>query len=298
MTTTATMPSEKFRISTAGRSIRQAANSFLGAFQANPVYTMDTSSLSSATLTFDEGDLSSHIDRRSAHNALERQRRENLNSKFQQLAHVLPALQTVRRPSKTMIVAKSLEFVSSSLRRETDYRTQIQELRKENELLRKKARASSLSLKKTAGSTASSSTLSKATMTTASLISSASTDDSTQPSSPTTPLTHAVHPVSPPQFPLQQQQQHRQQHQQHQQHPLTCIEEHGPMNDCSQLQANFSPLDYFDVYTSAASYMETMYDGRDQSMQQMWSSSPLTTMDAMLFSPYYMQDMNQGGDLS
>lgn len=49
-------------------------------------------------------------DRRSAHNALERQRRENLNIKFQELAHALPSLQSVRRPSKTMIVAKSLEF--------------------------------------------------------------------------------------------------------------------------------------------------------------------------------------------
>lgn len=54
--------------------------------------------------------MSAHNDRRSAHNALERQRREHLNVKFQQLAHALPALQTVRRPSKTMIVAKSLEF--------------------------------------------------------------------------------------------------------------------------------------------------------------------------------------------
>lgn len=49
-------------------------------------------------------------DKRIAHNALERQRRENLNTKFQELAHTLPGLQTVRRPSKSMIVTKSLEF--------------------------------------------------------------------------------------------------------------------------------------------------------------------------------------------
>ncbi|KAF7729107.1 hypothetical protein EC973_004875 [Apophysomyces ossiformis] len=275
------MPSQKFRVSTAGKSLRQAADSFLGAFQATPFYSSDTPTISTTMLTFDESDLSSHVDRRSAHNALERQRRENLNSKFQQLAHVLPALQTVRRPSKTMIVAKSLEFVSNSLRRESDYRTQIQELRKENELLRKKARASSLTLKRATGSAASSSTLSKATMTTTSLISSTSTDDSTQPSSPTTPQTHAVQAAQPTQFLLQQQQ-----------HPLTCIEEHYPMNDCSQLPANFSSLDYFDVCPSDTAYMETMYDGRDQNMQQMWS--PLNTMDTMLFSPYYMQNMNQG----
>ncbi|KAI8984240.1 hypothetical protein BDF20DRAFT_858784, partial [Mycotypha africana] len=67
----------------------------------------------SANLTLNENDLSAHNDRRSAHNALERQRREHLNMKFQQLAHALPSLQSVRRPSKTMIVSKSLEFGES-----------------------------------------------------------------------------------------------------------------------------------------------------------------------------------------
>lgn len=66
-------------------------------------------------LSFIHSDLAANNDRRSAHNALERQRRENLNNKFQQLAHVLPSLQTVRRPSKTMIVAKSLEFGKYSI---------------------------------------------------------------------------------------------------------------------------------------------------------------------------------------
>ncbi|KAG2225017.1 hypothetical protein INT45_003217 [Circinella minor] len=84
-------------------------------------------------------DAASQADRRSAHNALERQRRENLNTKFQELAHALPSLQTVRRPSKTMIVAKSLEFVSSSLSRESNYKNEITDLRKKNEKLRKQA---------------------------------------------------------------------------------------------------------------------------------------------------------------
>jgi hypothetical protein len=64
----------------------------------------------SANMTLDTSDVSANNDRRSAHNALERQRREHLNNKFQQLALALPSLQSVRRPSKTMIVAKSLEF--------------------------------------------------------------------------------------------------------------------------------------------------------------------------------------------
>lgn len=129
------MPSEKFRITTNGQSLRNPNNAFFG-------MTL------SANMTLDESDMSAHNDRRSAHNALERQRREHLNVKFQQLAHALPALQTVRRPSKTMIVAKSLEFVSSSLKRESNFLTEIQKLRLENEKLRKQAQNSSQHLKK------------------------------------------------------------------------------------------------------------------------------------------------------
>jgi len=67
-------------------------------------------------------------DKRTAHNALERQRRENLNTKFQELAHTLPGLQTVRRPSKSMIVTKSLEFgkcTRTTSRMATDDQQQI-----------------------------------------------------------------------------------------------------------------------------------------------------------------------------
>ncbi|CEP12839.1 hypothetical protein [Parasitella parasitica] len=129
------MPSEKFRITTNGQSLRNPNNGFFG-------MTL------SSNMTLDESDVSAHNDRRSAHNALERQRREHLNVKFQQLAHALPALQTVRRPSKTMIVAKSLEFVSSSLKRETTFTAEIQKLRLENEKLRKQAEISSNQLKR------------------------------------------------------------------------------------------------------------------------------------------------------
>ncbi|KAG0167358.1 hypothetical protein DFQ30_006137 [Apophysomyces sp. BC1015] len=90
-----------------------------------------------------------HIDKRTAHNALERQRREGLNNKFQQLAHALPSLQTVCRPSKTMIVTKSLEF-GNSVQREIQFQKQIQLLCKENDRLRKKAHKSSIQLRKKA----------------------------------------------------------------------------------------------------------------------------------------------------
>ncbi|KAI8391524.1 uncharacterized protein BYT42DRAFT_557180 [Radiomyces spectabilis] len=109
-------------------------------------------------------------DKRSAHNALERQRREGLNNKYQQLAHALPTLQTVRRPSKTMIVSKSLEYgknlafhiylkvafmtmysffsVCNSDTREATYLEQIRTLRKENERLKRQAKRSNLTLRR------------------------------------------------------------------------------------------------------------------------------------------------------
>ncbi|KAI8327963.1 hypothetical protein BC941DRAFT_519514 [Chlamydoabsidia padenii] len=87
-------------------------------------------------------------DRRTAHNAIERQRRELLNSKFEQLAHALPGLQNVRRPSKSMIVSKSLEFVTKSVHRDSSYQNKIRQLRKEHDTLRKHTERSQHQLRK------------------------------------------------------------------------------------------------------------------------------------------------------
>ncbi|KAI8576519.1 hypothetical protein K450DRAFT_256579 [Umbelopsis ramanniana AG] len=75
-------------------------------------------------------------DRRAEHNAIERARRESLNVKFQQLAHALPNLQDDRRPSKSRIVEKALEWVRQTFIREQQYRHEIQQLRLDNEHLR------------------------------------------------------------------------------------------------------------------------------------------------------------------
>lgn len=48
--------------------------------------------------------------RRAEHNAIERARRESLNTKFQQLAHSLPNLHNDRRPSKGTIIERTLEY--------------------------------------------------------------------------------------------------------------------------------------------------------------------------------------------
>jgi hypothetical protein len=54
--------------------------------------------------------MSSKADRRAEHNAIERARRESLNTKFQELAHSLPNLQNDRRPSKGTIIERTLDF--------------------------------------------------------------------------------------------------------------------------------------------------------------------------------------------
>ncbi|PWN44901.1 hypothetical protein IE81DRAFT_242500 [Ceraceosorus guamensis] len=78
-------------------------------------------------------------ERRATHNAVERARRETLNTRFLQLAANLPATAAVRRPSKSLIVNKSLAFVAESLAREPMYRGKIFDLAAQNEALRREA---------------------------------------------------------------------------------------------------------------------------------------------------------------
>ncbi|KAG2205261.1 hypothetical protein INT47_009526 [Mucor saturninus] len=110
-------------------------------------YPLGISFLSTSN-TLNESEDMAYIEKRTAHNALERQRREGLNSKFQELAHVLPALQQIRRPSKSMIVAKSLEFVSNAVERQTDFEDQLDALRVENAQLLRQAQNSTKRIKK------------------------------------------------------------------------------------------------------------------------------------------------------
>ncbi|KAI8329106.1 hypothetical protein BC941DRAFT_506846 [Chlamydoabsidia padenii] len=136
------MPVEKFKVA---KTDPHAAKNFFGTFSVSTDGLHSTTVLSYPIVGGIDSihdDPESHLDRRSAHNALERQRREILNAKFQELAHALPSLQSVRRPSKTMIVAKSLDYVSKSFLREKNYINQIKKLGKQNERLRKQAKVS------------------------------------------------------------------------------------------------------------------------------------------------------------
>ncbi|KAI8578793.1 hypothetical protein K450DRAFT_245554 [Umbelopsis ramanniana AG] len=74
-------------------------------------------------------------EKRMVHNAMERVRRETLNTKFQELAYALPTLRTVRRPSKSQIVQRALEFVRTAFVQEKIYQKQITNLKRENEIL-------------------------------------------------------------------------------------------------------------------------------------------------------------------
>ncbi|RUS27949.1 hypothetical protein BC938DRAFT_482533 [Jimgerdemannia flammicorona] len=76
-----------------------------------------------------------YAEKRATHNAVERQRRESLNSKFQELAHALPSLQTVRRPSKSIIVQKCLDFVNTTVKKTERYEKEIRHLRQQNKAL-------------------------------------------------------------------------------------------------------------------------------------------------------------------
>lgn len=75
-------------------------------------------------------------ERRASHNAIERARRESLNGRFLQLAATLPAISDVQRPSKSLIVNKSLDFVKDALNRETMYRLKIDNMHQESMRLR------------------------------------------------------------------------------------------------------------------------------------------------------------------
>lgn len=56
----------------------------------------------------------SSAERRATHNAIERARRESLNGRFLELANALPTMANVKRPSKSVIVNKSLEWIYES----------------------------------------------------------------------------------------------------------------------------------------------------------------------------------------
>ncbi|CAO3596361.1 unnamed protein product [Absidia cylindrospora] len=79
----------------------------------------------------------SKAEKRAEHNAIERARREGLNTRFQQLAHLLPNLQHDTRPSKGTIIERTLEFVKDAIQKEDRYRHEIKDLRHTNRQLLK-----------------------------------------------------------------------------------------------------------------------------------------------------------------
>ncbi|KAE8211620.1 hypothetical protein CF327_g4642 [Tilletia walkeri] len=76
------------------------------------------------------------IKKREVHNAIERDRRNRLNDRFLDLAAKLPATASVRRPSKNLVISKSIQFVNDALQQEIVYRGIIEKLFKDNAAMR------------------------------------------------------------------------------------------------------------------------------------------------------------------
>lgn len=76
-------------------------------------------------------------ERRATHNAVERARRETLNSRFLDLAALLPNLTQIRRPSKSAIVNSSIAHVHASRRHRLLASRELRILKSESDALRR-----------------------------------------------------------------------------------------------------------------------------------------------------------------
>ncbi|GAA5884534.1 hypothetical protein JCM6882_005291 [Rhodosporidiobolus microsporus] len=77
-----------------------------------------------------------NVEKRATHNATERARRDNLNTRFMNLAGALPTMRNIKRPSKAVIITKALDFVYDSQVREHTLVTENNDLRREVDQLR------------------------------------------------------------------------------------------------------------------------------------------------------------------
>lgn len=76
-------------------------------------------------------------ERRATHNAVERARRETLNSRFLDLAKLLPNLSQIRRPSKSAIVNSSIAHIHASRRGRALASRELRMLKLESDHLRR-----------------------------------------------------------------------------------------------------------------------------------------------------------------
>ncbi|KAJ7771295.1 hypothetical protein DFH07DRAFT_803942 [Mycena maculata] len=81
--------------------------------------------------------LRNSAERRASHNAVERQRRENLNGRFLDLAAMLPNLTHIRRPTKSSIVNSTIAHVHASRRHRSYASQQVRTLQEECDSLRR-----------------------------------------------------------------------------------------------------------------------------------------------------------------
>lgn len=75
-------------------------------------------------------------EKRANHNAIERARRDSLNNRFQEIADCIPQLRDVKKPSKSLIMNKTLEYVKVAQKKLDNSSKEARDLKKENERLK------------------------------------------------------------------------------------------------------------------------------------------------------------------
>lgn len=119
-------------IESAGTTLAAAAAIFVSCFVRERLFIYSVTSINANSRPVAASQMS-HAEKRANHNAVERARRESLNIRFLELAQSIPTLVHVRKPSKSVIVSRSIEFIHETKNRLEVKTRSLQLLRQQNE---------------------------------------------------------------------------------------------------------------------------------------------------------------------
>ncbi|XP_011707426.1 PREDICTED: protein max isoform X2 [Wasmannia auropunctata] len=83
----------------------------------------------------------SQAEKRAHHNALERKRRDHIKDSFSSLRDCVPALQGEKVASRAQILKKAAEYIQFMRRKNTSHQQDIDDLKRQNNLLESQIRA-------------------------------------------------------------------------------------------------------------------------------------------------------------
>ncbi|XP_047994183.1 protein max isoform X4 [Leguminivora glycinivorella] len=86
-------------------------------------------------------DIESDAEKRAHHNALERKRRDHIKDSFTSLRDSVPALQGEKVASRAQILKKAAEYIMFMRRKNNSHQQDIDDLRRQNNLLESQIRA-------------------------------------------------------------------------------------------------------------------------------------------------------------